>query len=1114
MAFLFLYHMLKHYLLIFFIFSGLGLWAQQVSVRGVVVDDAGEEVIGATVVVKGNEQHGTITDIDGKFSLQVPDLQVTLVFSYVGMKSVELKATSQMRVVLSSDAKELEEVVVTGILKMDKRLFTGATDKLDAEKTKIDGITDISRALEGRSAGVSVQNVSGTFGTAPKIRVRGATSIYGNSKPLWVVDGVIMEDAVDVSSDELSSGNAETLISSAIAGINADDIESFQILKDGSATSIYGARAMAGVVVITTKKGKAGVNRINYTGEFTSRLVPSYSDFNISNSQQQMGIYQEMERKGWLEFASVAAASNSGVYGKMYQLINQYENGQYGLENSEAARNAYLREAEFRNTDWFKLLFNNSLTQNHAVSISSGTDKANFYASLSVFDDPGWTKVSDVQRYTANVNALYKISDKLSISLLTNGAYRSQKAPGTLSQDVDVVRGEVKRDFDINPYSFALNSSRTLNPNEFYTRNYAPFNIFHELENNYIDLSVTDLKFQSELNWKVLRGLEANVLAAIKYQTSSQEHHIKDHSNQAEAYRAGVFPEDATIAERNPLLYTDPDNPNALPVSILPEGGIYNRTAYGMKGVDFRTSLNYNGTIADTHIINLFGGMETGLVDRQRTWFRGWGYQYDNGGIPFYDPNVFKQGKEENADYYTNIATYTRDVAFFASATYSYLGRYTLNGTGRYEGSNKLGRSRAARWLPTWNVAAAWNAHEEEWFGEYLGSVLSFGALKASYSLTADRGPAFVTNSLAVFKSYTPWRPTAGVSESGIYIEDLENSELTYEKKHELNVGASLGFLKNRINLETDFYVRRNFDLIGLIYTQGAGGQIAKYANVASMRSHGVELTISTRNIENQHFKWYTDFIFSDAVNRITDLDSRSNVIQLISGSGYAKKGYPVRSLFSIPFAGLNDEGLPTFINEDEEQTLTDLNFQEFEKLGFLKYEGPTDPTITGSLGNNFSWKGLRLNIFITYSFGNKVRLNPVFSARYSDLSAMPKEFKNRWTLPGDETFTNIPVIASMRQNRKYADLSYAYNAYNYSDIRVADGGFIRLKEISLAYDLPKSWISLLSVQNAQVKLQATNLLLLYADRKLNGQDPEFFNSGGVATPMPKQLTFTLRFGL
>ncbi len=436
----------------------------------------------------------------------------------------------------------------------------------------MDGITEVSRALEGRSAGVSVQNVSGTFGTAPKIRVRGATSIYGNSKPLWVVDGVVVEDAIDVSSDDLSSGNAETLISSAIAGINADDIESFQILKDGSATSIYGARAMAGVVVITTKKGKAGVSRLSYTGEFTSRMIPSYSDFNISNSQQQMGIYQEMERKGWLEFATLAGASNSGVYGKMYQLINQYENGSYGLENSPAAKNAYLQQAEFRNTDWFRLLFNNNLTQNHAISISSGTDKAKSYVSLSVFDDPGWTKSSSVERYTANVNGSYEINKKLTLNLLSSGSYRKQKAPGTLSQDVDVVSGEVKRDFDINPYSFSLNSSRTLNPNEFYTRNYAPFNIFHELDNNYIDLNVSDLKFQSELTWKIARGLEANVLAAIKYQSSSQEHHIKDNSNQANAYRAGVFPEDATIAENNPLLYTDPDNPNELPVSILPEG--------------------------------------------------------------------------------------------------------------------------------------------------------------------------------------------------------------------------------------------------------------------------------------------------------------------------------------------------------------------------------------------------------------------------------------------------------------------------------------------------------------------------------------------------------------
>ena len=286
---------------------------------------------------------------------------------------------------------------------------------------KGDGLPDISRGLEGRAAGVSVQNVSGTFGTAPKIRVRGATSIFGSSKPLWVVDGVIMEDAIDVGPDDLSSGDAETLISSAIAGLNSDDIESFQILKDGSATSIYGARAMAGVIVVTTKKGKAGVSKMSYTGEFTTRMIPSYKEFNIMNSQEQMGIYKEMEQKGWLNNSDTYRAKDSGVYGRMYQLINQYNpvTGQFGLANTPEARNAYLREAEMRNTDWFNTLFSNNVTQNHSVSITSGTEKSSFYASLSAMSDPGWYKQSEVKRYTANLNTTYNIYKNLSINLIS-----------------------------------------------------------------------------------------------------------------------------------------------------------------------------------------------------------------------------------------------------------------------------------------------------------------------------------------------------------------------------------------------------------------------------------------------------------------------------------------------------------------------------------------------------------------------------------------------------------------------------------------------------------------------------------------------------------------------
>ncbi|EJX06770.1 protein containing TonB-dependent receptor, beta-barrel domain protein [gut metagenome] len=194
--------------------------------------------------------------------------------------------------------------------------------------------------------------------------------------------------------------------------------------------------------------------------------------------------------------------------------------------------------------------------------------------------------------------------------------------------------------------------------------------------------------------------------------------------------------------------------------------------------------------------------------------------------------------------------------------------------------------------------------------------------------------------------------------------------------------------------------------------------------------------------------------------------------------------------------------------------TGANINFQERIKKEHLIYEGPTDPTITGSFGNTFSWKNFKLNVFMTYSFGNVIRLDPVYSNQYSDLDAMPKEFINRWTVTGDENRTTVPVIADIRMNKSDSYLSRIYNAYNYSTDRIAKGDFIRMKEISLSYDLPKAWAEKLALSSLSLKLQATNLFLIYADDKLNGQDPEFFNTGGVAAPVPKQFTFTIRLGI
>ncbi len=1097
-------------MLLLCLFLTVGAAFAQNKVTGTVVSqDDGYPVIGATVMVQGSKT-GTTTDIDGNFTLSVPSGK-KLVISYVGMKSQTVTAKPGMKVTLEPDAQVVSEVVVTGMQKMDKRLFTGSSTKIDASSAKLDGVADISRSLEGRAAGVSVQNVSGTFGTAPKIRVRGATSIYGSSKPLWVVDGVIMEDVVNVSSDDLSSGDANTLISSAIAGLNSDDIESFQILKDGSATSIYGARAMAGVIVVTTKKGKAGQSHINYTGEYTMRLKPSYSTFNIMNSQDQMAVYQELEQKGYLNYAEISNASNSGVYGKMYELLNTYDatTGQFGLANTPEAKAAYLRQAEYRNTDWFDQLFSTGIQHNHSLSISGGTEKMNYYASVSAMFDPGWTKQSEVERYTANLNTTFHVSKKVDFNVISNTSFRKQKAPGTLSQETDPVKGEVKRSFDINPYSYALNTSRALDANTYYTRNYAPFNIFNELNSNYMDLNVNDFRLQAKLTYKPITKVELSALGAVKYSGTSQEHFILDNSNQALAYRAMGT---STIRKNNSYLYTDPDNIYALPVSILPNGGIYERSDNRMTGYDFRASVSYNDVFKEDHIFNFYGGLETNSVDRRSTWFRGWGMQYSLGEIPAYAYQAFKKGVENNTDYYTLSNTFERSAAFFANATYSYKGRYSINGTIRYEGTNKLGKSRSARWLPTWNVSGAWNVHEESFF-KALEPTFSHLKLSASYSLTADRGPAEVTNSVVQISSENPWRPFASVKETALYVAYPANNDLTYEKKHELNIGLSVGLLNDRINVDMDWYKRNNYDLIALKNTQTLGLQ---YGNIASMESSGFELSISSTNIKTKNFTWATNFVYSHSHNEVTDLKTSQRAIDLVAGSGFAMEGYPVRGIFSFQYAGLTNEGLPQVINTEGQVTTSDVNFQEREqsKLANLVYSGNADPTDVGSLGNTFKYKNLSLNVFVTYSFGNVVRLDQVFSNEYDDLVSTPKEFENRWVVPGDEAYTNVPVIASKRQNRNDTDLATAYNAYNYSTERIAKGDFIRMKEISVAYDFPKNLVNPLGLNTMSLKLQATNLFLIYSDSKLNGQDPEFFNAGGVALPMSKQFTLTLRLGI
>ncbi|TCD11603.1 SusC/RagA family TonB-linked outer membrane protein [Pedobacter frigidisoli] len=1094
----------------------------RVKLTGKVTDKSGGIMPGVSVREKGIA-NAVSTNESGEFSIVVKEGAI-LAFSSIGYKTLEvpINGLTIINVSLEEDASQLKDVnvVSTGYQDLNKKLFTGAATSLKASDVKRDGVTDISRMLEGRVAGVSVQNVSGTFGAAPKIRVRGATSISGDNKPLWVVDGIILEDIVNISNDQLSTGDPSTLIGSSVAGLNPDDIESFNILKDAAATAQYGARAMNGVVIITTKKGKNtnGNPVVTYTGNFSTYMKPSYDNFDILNSADQVNVYLEMKNKGWLNHANSSRSANGGIFTKMYNAMYTYDpvTGSYTLKNDVPSEKAFLTRYANANTDWFDVLFKQSFMQEHAIGISAGSKRSKIYASTSYLQDNGWTVADNVKRFTGNIRANFDINDRLSIELITQGSVRQQQTPGTLGRNGNPVFGTYDRDFDINPFNYALNTSRALTPfdangkREFFTQNYAPFNILNELENNTLDLSIIDFKVQGGLKYKLTKDLKYSFDGAYRFAKTTQEHKVTGSSNMAEAYRAGINPNDATIRNANKFLYRNPDDPNALPVTVLPYGGFYNTNDDNITNYYVRNSLEYDKTINEDHLINFFAAQEMRYINRQNKIFNGYGYQYDKGGVPFIDPNIVKKDVEASFDYYSMGYRYERYLNYSLRGAYSYKGKYSINATGRYDGSNLLGESPTARWLPTWNISGAWNLDTEKFMqGEQIQKIFSRASLRATYGLVASMGTA--QNSSQVLRSMGALRPFISEKETKLYIDGLENSELTFEKLNELNIGLDLGLFGNRITLTIDAYRRKSFDLIGAFTTSGIGGESVKLANYADMKSSGIEASLGAIVVKSTNFNWATQLIFAHNTNKITNLKNLPLIYGLTGADGGAVEGYSQRGLFSLDFQGLSQSnGSPRFIN-DLGIISGDVNLQS-SIIKYLKYEGPIDPTYTGGFSNNFKYKNFTLSTLITFAAGNKVRLTPAFKTRYSDLDAMPSAFLRRWELPGDELKTNIPSILDVDQALLF-QTNYAYNNYNYSTERVADGGFVRMKQIILGYAIPLKYTKVLGVTNSSISIVGNNLFLIYSDSKLNGQDPEFFGSGGVALPIPRQFTLSLKMG-
>ncbi len=1097
---------------VFFLFfvCFLQAHAQEITITGKVISAKdGSTLPGVNVTLK-NTNRGTITDIDGNYQVNVPSERDTLIFSFIGYIPLEVVVRGQttLDVSLEEEVQQLNEVVVTGFQEVERKLFTGAANTVQMADIRSPSMVDASRMLEGQVAGVSVDNVSGTFGTAPKIRIRGNTSINGDNQPLWVVDGVILEDLTNVNADDIITGNTNTVLASSIAGINPDDIASFQVLKDASATALYGTRAKNGVIVITTKKGRSGRLRINYSGNYSFHLRPSYDQFDILNSKDEMSIYREMYEKGLINISTSVTAQNYGSLGKMFTLISEHKIpwGTDGTLNEE-----FLNQYETANTDWFDVLFRDySLQQQHSVSLTSGNEKYNSYYSLSFLNDNGQTVADGVQRFAGTAKNSFFFSDRFALDLKMMASYRQQQLPGTTDRDFDPITGRYKRDFDINPFSYSINTSRSIRPYdnegnlEFFRRNYAPFNILEELRYNYIDVKVADISAQADLSFELIENLSFKSTLQGRFATTNREHIIHENSNQAEAYRAD---DTQYIQNANPLLFRDPDDPGSQPKVVLPEGGFNYLDESDLKNFYVRNSLEWSKKFSQIHNVNLLAGQEIKFTDRSARSASGIGVVYENGGVVNTDPDIIEFLNRQGVEFYSLSEDRERFAGLFLNGAYAFQERYIVNGTVRYDGSNRLGKSKNARYLPTWNVSGAWNVDRESFFNVPL---INYLKLRGTYGLSANLGPS--TSALLNLQADVTLRPTD--TESFLYIADLENQDLTWEKLKEMNVGLDYGILNERITGTIDYYKRNSFDLIGLIQTSGVGGIAYKFGNYADMESDGFEVSVNTLNYYSKNFSWTTNFNIGYTKDRITRLDFGPIIANALTPEGAAVLGGPRRGIYSTKFAGLDSRGIPTFYNLSGEEVYY-YDLQERDSLtNILQFEGPSEPRGAGGLTNMFTYKNFSLNILLSYKFDYKIRLNDAFSPFYTDFSSFSKSFIDRWVVTGDEAFTDIPVILDNQIVRgNDPELLYAYDLYNKSTVRVADGDHVRLKTVRFSYNFSDQILERIGASTASLSIEGQNLLLLYSSPELNGQDPEFFSSGGVALPQPRQVTVSLSVG-
>jgi len=1021
--------------------SGL---AAQITVTGTVFDEAGESLPGVNIILKGQDK-GTITDFDGKFSLPVPNVNSVLVFSYLGYQTVEMKVdrSKPMSVVMKEETKALNEVMVIGYQDVRKRDLTGSVAKANIDDMLKAPVASFDQALAGRIAGVNVSSGEGTPGGVMKIIIRGNNSLTQDNTPLFIIDGFPVEDPAVGSS------------------VNPNDIESIDVLKDASATAIYGARGANGVIIITTKKGSIGEPQISYDG--------SAGIQRITRKIPMMDAYEFVRLQS--EIAPDIISGENGYF-------KTYEGKTYSLDD-------YRNVPQY---DWQDLIFQDAFQQSHSVSLTGGTAGNRYNASFSYYDQDGVVLASNYNRIQGRLGTTIK-KNKLTVNLTTNYSRASQTGSSPSQSSYSGMNNLFYSVWGYRPVTqpgIPLTSllNNTTDEGVDPTNDYR-FNPILSLNNEYRKTITSYTQYNGFLEYELSKGLKLKV--------------------------SGGY----TIDGRRGETFNNSKTRYGSPVSN-------DKVNATLSTSERKTWLNeniltYQANVDRKHFINALAGitMQESMYDF---------YSMKTINIPNESLGMAGMSQGTPNDINSILSSWGM-MSYLGRFNYNYLSKYYFTASYRIDGSSKFAKRNRYGYFPSaslaWNfteenflkeysywlssgkLRLSWGETGNNRVGEYdtYAQLLMLQGAQGNFSGIND-----ITHGIYPFNN--------NVSSVGAIPGSLPNKDLKWETTTQTNIGMDVSLLKEKISLTFDWYNKITSDLLLNAALVPSSGHGAAMKNIGKVLNRGFEFTVNTTNIQTRKFRWTSNFNIGINKNVVlglaeNQLSMRTNAYfdQNFTSPNYiAKVGYPIGMMYGYIFTGTYKEddfnsdganyslkpGVARYTAENNTQPgypkYADLNEDGIIDSNDQTFIGRGEPKHVGGFTNNFEYAGFDLSIFFQWSYGanvlnaNKLMFETGYNRR-RDLNQFAS-FAGRWT--PTNTDSDIPRVSASPSNNLF------------STRLIEDGSYLRLKTLSLGYSLPKNVLDKLKLKKARIYVSGQNL---FTWTSYSGYDPEVSIRNSALTP-------------